>query len=190
MPLENIAIRPLTFADWPAVVQLENESFSVEERASEDSVKYRLTQCPELCIGLFHRKFDTNFEANPRHSCITKETLIGHMLATKMQSQLVQEEAMEVGGHVESGDTIGLHSLVVDSKYRAQKMATLILRDYIQRMSQQEVASSISLLTKKDLVKFYAKLGFTEKGVSKCTHGGEEWIDMVMKLEHVEDDEE
>lgn len=189
MTLENIAIRPLTFADWENVVNLENKCFPENERASLESVKYRLKACPELCIGLFQREFQ-GFETNPRHSCIKKETLIGHLLATKMISNRITESSMEIGGHIESGDTIGLHSLVVDPQYRAQKLATLMLRDYIQRMSQQEVANGISLLTKKDLVKFYTKLGFIEKGVSKCKHGNEEWIDMVMKLEHVEDDDE
>lgn len=189
MGLDNIAIRPLSVADVAAVTALESTCFGESERASRESVEYRLVACPELCVGLFQREFDP-VEGTPRHSCIKRETLIGHILATKMAGETVDESAMEVGGHVEGGDTIGLHSLVVDPKYRAQKLATLMLRDYIQRMSQQEVASRVSLLAKRDLVKFYAKLGFVERGVSACHHGGEEWVDMVLKLEHVEDEEE
>lgn len=240
---QHLCIRPLNVSDVPQVLGLELRGFPPHERASALKLEYRLTTCPELCSGLFTREFDTtliNGTELPRHSTIKKETLIGHIIATKMLSETVADEAMEVPesfvsvicnadgtlkeeyktdelrkfeaedketehqtppaavepkltgvlGHVDAGKTIGIHSVVVEPQYQGMKLASLLIKDYIQKMSQQYVAESISLLCLDRLVKFYTSVGFTDKGISECKFGGEEWHDMSLVLEHDEDDDE
>lgn len=246
---QHLCIRPLNLRDVPQVLALEILGFPPHERASALRIEYRLTVCPELCSGLFIREFDTeaiNGTELPKHSTIKSETLIGQIIATKMLSETVVDESMDVPsdfvpvmcnedgtlkeeykterlkqleeedkdkeheepgteessssssssekkgaiGHVDGGKTIGVHSVVVDPKYHGMKLGSLLIKDYIQKMSQQYVADTIALLCKEKLIKFYSSVGFSDKGISDCKFGGEEWHDMSIVLEHEEDDED
>lgn len=244
---QHLCIRPLNVPDISQVLGLELQGFPPHERASALRLEYRLTTCPELCSGLFIREFDSESLASkelPDHSTIKKETLIGHIIATKMLSETVTDESMEVPhdfisilcnkngslkeeyktvelkelesknkensnsehenhdsdesktarvyplGNQDSGKTIGIHSVVVHPDYRGKKLASLLIKDYLQKMSQQCVADNVSLLCKDTLVPFYSSVGFTDKGVSACNYAGEEWHDMSVTLDHEEDDED
>lgn len=170
--MEGISLRPLTPYDVQAAVELEAAAFPADEAASPEAVRYRIVTCPELCVGLFHNQ----------------KTLIGHVLATKTDAQHVTEDSMKVGGHQEHGDTIALHSVVVAKEYRGKKLARLMIRDYLQRMAQQEVAKWVILLSKDSLKSFYQNLGFEVIGKSDCHHGGEEWLDMRIELVKMDDE--
>lgn len=243
---QHLCIRPLNLPDIAQVLALEMNGFPRHERASPARIEYRLTVCPELCSGLFVREFNTEAVHSselPDHSTIEKETLIGHIIGTKMLSETVTDASMEVPasfvpvmctadgqlkeqykseelrqleaqeaaaqpeadaggaaatpaashdrpGHFDSGKTIGIHSVIVHSDYRGKKLATLLIKDYLQKMNQQYVADSIALLCKDELVKFYAGAGFTDKGTSACHFGGESWHDMVLVLDHNEDEDD
>lgn len=249
---QHLCIRPLNIPDIAQVLALEIQGFPPHERASALRIEYRLTVCPELCSGLFVREFDTesvNSKELPDHSTIKKETLIGHVIGTKMVSETVTDESMVVPpsfvsalcnedgtlkeeyktselkelekaekstgteeskeetseqqlkeknkkgriyplGHQDSGRTIGIHSVVVHPDYRGKKLASLLLKDYLQKMNQQYVADSIALLCLEKLVSFYSGVGFTDKGISECKFAGEEWHDMSLTLDHDEDEEE
>lgn len=233
--------------DIAQVLGLEMQGFPSHERASALRIEYRLTVCPELCSGLFVREFDTeavNAKELPDHSTIKKETLIGHVIGTKMVSEAITDESMLVPssfvpvfcnkdgtlkdqyktaelkelektekaettkataetaaegppkghiyplGHQDSGRTIGIHSVVVHPDYRGKKLASLLLKDYLQKMNQQYVADNVSLLCLEKLVAFYSGVGFADKGVSACKFAGEEWHDMALTLDHDEDEEE
>lgn len=246
---QHLCIRPLNLPDIAQVLALEIEGFPPHERASALRIEYRLTVCPELCSGLFIREFDTDsvHESElPDHSTIKSETLIGHIIGTKMLSSTVTDESMEVPstfipticnpdgslkeelkterlrileekdkeenkkdskeeeedsttntkantnkvGHFDSGKTIGIHSVVVSPEYRGKKLASLLLKDYFQKMNQQYVADSIALLCKDKLVPFYSNVGFVDQGISACEFGGEKWHDMSAPLDHDEDEED
>lgn len=215
----HLAIRPLNLSDLRQVYELEKLCFPSSEAASEETIRYRLTVCPELTSGLFIRTFGGQFNSDvagqeksstdeynrdympDEKSNITEEKLISHIMSTKTPSEFITEEAMEVPlsftnhedvvdskvGHVESAETIGLHSVVVHPNYRGKKIASLILHDYIQKLSNQVVGSVISIIAKPAMLPFYENLGFVNKGISKCTHGGEEWNDMQIALTPEED---
>lgn len=240
---QHLCIRPLTIHDLSQVLNLENLAFPDHERASILKLVYRLSICPELCSGLFIREFDNESVKGkelPDHSTIKKETLIGHIVATKMYSDTVNDESMlipksffqtvcnpdgsikdqylsndelknsitkknndnkndneteddfsdsKTSGHTDAGKTIGIHSVAIHPDYRNMKLATLLMKDYLQKMSQQYVADNVALLCKDKLIKFYAGVGFSDSGISKCTFGNEEWHDMTLTLEHDDDDE-
>lgn len=131
-------------------------------------------------------------------STIVKEKLIGHILGTKIFGDFITEEAMEIPklnskgsiidenerkkGHIESSNTIGIHSIVVDPNYQKKNLATLLLHDYIQKLSNQQVGEKIAIIAKENLLPFYNRIGFITKGVSQCKHGGEEWYDLHCAL--------
>ncbi|KAI0465266.1 hypothetical protein LJB42_000493 [Komagataella kurtzmanii] len=208
---KHICIRPVTLYDLQKCLDLEEACFPESERASRDKVAYRLKYCPELSSGLFIRTFEENKNKDdeyvlPNHSSVKEEKLIGLIMGTKCYDDRITERSMEIPkltteglvdtsipdndkvGHVESASNIGIHSLIIHPDYRGQNLATLLFKDYLQKMSQQEVGSQIILIAHERLVPFYEKLGFNNLGRSQCRHGGESWIDFAIPIVHVNDD--
>lgn len=192
LPL-HIAIRPLTLEDLDKVAELEALGFPPNERCSREGLIYRLTTCPELSSGLFIREFefDSNDELPQGKSTIKSEELIGHVLGTKIFGDFITEASMEIPtpggnntkkGHIEGSNTIGIHSVVVHPDYQKKNLATLLLHDYIQKLSNQQIGDKISIIAKDNLLPFYNRLGFITKGESECQHGGEKWFDLSCPL--------
>lgn len=213
----NLSIRPLTIDDIEQVEALEKQCFSEEERASLEKIKYRLTVCPELCCGLFVRDYEYRYNSInlpevadelekehkesteesddlPSKSSVTKETLVGHIIATKTFNARITNECMDLpskdspsSGHIEGSRFIGIHSLAVDAKWRGKKLATLLLHDYIQRLSNQDLGDKIVIIAHEELIPFYENIGFKSTGKSKCNFGGVTWYDLYIDLRSEDD---
>jgi predicted N-acetyltransferase YhbS len=82
-------------------------------------------------------------------------------------------------GHKEEGRTIALHSLAVLPSLQGQGLGATVIKAFCQRMGYVQAGDRIALLAHGDLVKFYEKVGFENKGPSKATFGGGGWVDMV-----------
>lgn len=218
----NLSIRPLTIEDIDQCIELENKGFDQHERASPEKLKYRLTVCPELCSGIFIRDYNYKYNAInlpsvakkleeenkdqtkdnkeedleelPVKSSVIKETLIGHIIGTKMPASKVTDGAMELPdetdnkGHFENSRFIGIHALVIDPEWQGKNLGTLILHDYIQKLSNQDLGDKVALICKDKLIPFYEKIGFTNLGKSECKFAGVDWYDMSMDLIPEEDE--
>lgn len=215
----NLSIRPLTIEDLDQCVALEEQGFSEAERCSKDKFKYRLTVCPELCSGLFLREYSYRYNAInlpevaerlenehkgndlssdddddaddelPVKSSVVKETLIGHIIATKIASTKITEASMDIptdsnkdAGHIEHSRTIGIHGLVIDPEWRGKNLGTLLMHDYIQKLLNQDLGSKVSIIAHKELIPFYEKIGFTNHGVSECKFADTTWYDLSIDL--------
>lgn len=126
---------------------------------------------------------------------VVKETLIGHIIATKTYSNHITEQSMSLPskedvtcGHIEQSRYIGVHSLVIDDKWRGKNLGTLLMHDYIQKLSNQDLGSKVVIIAKKNLVSFYEKIGFVNQGKSECEHGGSSWCDLSIDLVPQEDE--
>lgn len=179
LPL-HMYIRPLIIEDLDQVTSLETECFPPNERAKREIIEFRLRTCPELCSGLFIRDFD------PKTKQIRSEKLIGHILGTKISTKFITIESMGQL-HEESSDTIAIHSLVIDPKYQKKNLATLMLTDYIQKLSNQEVGKRLVIIAHEPLVPFYKRIGFKVIGDNKDVikdpaFSSKKWIDMEKEL--------
>ncbi|KAH0207790.1 polyamine acetyltransferase, variant, partial [Aureobasidium melanogenum] len=172
--------------------------------------EYRFTKCGGLCLGLF-TSVDTSDSSAPLASVETassahfvysgaparKSVLLAHCVVTKTTNPTVMDEDMEVPddwkasgassakiGHREEGRTIAVHSLAVLPSLQNQGLGSTLLKAFIQRMEYVQAADRIALLAHGELVKFYEKLGFENKGPSKATFGGGNWVDMVLELKN------
>lgn len=211
----NLSIRPLTIEDIDKCIQLEAKGFQASERCSEEKFRYRLTVCPELCSGLFIRDYDIKYNAInlpevadrlskqqddqdvdldeidplPVKSSVINETLIGHIIATRTKSHVIDEMSMEIAsddnpnaGHFENSRFIGVHSLVVDPVWQGKNLGTLLLHDYIQKLSNQDLGDKVIIIAHHHLIPFYEKIGFTNLGKSDCKFAGETWYDLSIDL--------
>ena len=84
-------------------------------------------------------------------------------------------------GHNEAGRTLAVHSLAVLPAYQHVGLGTTLMKAYVQRMVESDVADRISILTYEDLIGFYTKLGFENKGKSSNSYGGGNWTNMVRR---------
>lgn len=138
---------------------------------------------------------DEDDEDIPVKLSVVKENLIGHIIATKTYSNRITEESMALPskddktcGHIEQSRHIGVHSLVVDDKWRGKNLGTLLMHDYIQKLSNQDLGSKVIIIAKENLVSFYEKIGFVNHGKSACEHGGASWYDLSIDLVPQEDE--
>lgn len=218
----NLSIRPLTIEDLDQCVELENKGFSTDERCTPEKFKYRLTVAPELCSGLFVREYEYKYNAInlpdvadrlekehskngdkddsedddelPIKSSVVKETLIGHVIATKIASDRITDASMQLpskdvkgSGHFDNSRNIGIHSVVIDPEWRGKNLGALLLHDYIQKLSNQDLGDQIVIINKKDLIPFYEKIGFNNLGESECKYAGTTWYDMAIDLVATDD---
>ncbi|AMD22213.1 HGL127Cp [Eremothecium sinecaudum] len=187
LPL-HMYIRPLILEDLDQIVELESQCFPPEERASKDVITFRLTACPELCSGLFIREV-TRLET-------TGEKLIGHILGTKAPAggkdvTITLETMGKV--HDEASNTIAVHSVVIAPEHQKKNLATLMLTDYIQKMSNQKVADKIIIIAHEPLIPFYERIGFHHVGENEDVKKNEKfakskWCNMVRELVNEEYD--
>ncbi|SCU81521.1 LAFA_0C05534g1_1 [Lachancea sp. 'fantastica'] len=181
LPL-HMYIRPLLVEDSHEISELESRGFPPEERASRETTEFRLRVCPELCSGLFIRDVD-GVE-------VKGEKLIGHIMGTKIPassdgSKITLESMIQV--HDEASSTVGIHSVVIAPEHQKKNLATLLLTDYIQKLSNQEVGQRIAIIAHEPLVPFYERIGFQLQGEnvqvkSDPAFGKSKWCDMVREL--------
>lgn len=191
-------------------------------------IRYRLKACPELCAGLFIRKYkdpkytgkgsvpdyDSDDEDHPDNafgihtvtSTEASEHLIAHILATKIHEDTVTDESMEIPdldehyrvkdiktdkrGHRNDGRTIAIHAVVVDPEYQGCSIGTVLLKDYIQRMTTLHIADRISILVHKKIMPFYELQEFESLGPSEAQFSGGGWYNMTRQLSDSDDMDE
>ncbi|KAI8624495.1 hypothetical protein F5Y19DRAFT_480515 [Xylariaceae sp. FL1651] len=169
-------IRPLTISDLESCVALENASFSNHaHRCSREKFEYRLTACPELCMGVFCTVAPATangWEIDTLHTAHPVETgrndgavsvLMAHIVATRSHGEVVTDNAMDYPrdyktaknkpnasspnvGHQETGRTICIHSLAVDPKLQGVGMGKLIVKAYMQQVKNSALADRIILI--------------------------------------------
>ena len=107
-------------------------------------------------------------------------------MGTKIPHEFITIESMGKL-QVESSNHIGIHSVVIKPEYQKKNLATLLLTDYIQKLSNQEIGNKIVLIAHEPLVPFYERVGFKiiaeNTNVAKDKSFAEvKWIDMEREL--------
>lgn len=82
-------------------------------------------------------------------------------------------------GHEEGGSTIAIHSLAVEPEHQGKQVGSTLMKSYIHRIREAQIAERIAIIAHDHLVPFYESFGFESRGPSKCQFGGGGWVDMV-----------
>lgn len=132
---------------------------------------------------------DEGYDELPSKLSVVKETLIGHIIATKIYTDKITSKSMDLPskddiekGHIEHSRYIGVHGLVIDPEWQGKSLGTLLMHDYIQKMSNQDIASKVVIIAHKHLIPFYEKIGFVNHGESDCKFANEIWYDLSIDL--------
>ncbi|KAL1879539.1 hypothetical protein Plec18167_003996 [Paecilomyces lecythidis] len=181
-------IRPLSVADAESCVEVESV-FPPSERCSKEKFIYRLTVCPQLCLGLFVE--------NPEAEGMP--ILVGHVIGNRVARGIINgsmdmpqtwdggNEAVildgEVIGNDPNGRNIGVHSLAIRSEYQGKGIGRALMNEYVRYLrSSPALADNIVIITYDRLIKFYESVGFRNLGISDCTFGGGGWNALELHL--------
>ncbi|KAI5293578.1 hypothetical protein KEM55_007033 [Ascosphaera atra] len=187
-------VQLLTLADLDACCKVE-EAFPPHERCSREKLRYRLTRCPELSLGVFSMPPKSEWEDGKPD----RATLVAHIIASRTSTDVVTDASMSYPpnweqrtslpapqeqpvGHVEDGQTVAVHSLAVLEGHQGRKLGTTLMKAYIQRIRDAHIAKRIALIAHEHLIPFYERFGFVNKGKSACQFGGGGWYDMVLEF--------
>ncbi|KAJ5484056.1 hypothetical protein N7539_005852 [Penicillium diatomitis] len=184
-------VQLLSVSNVEDCVEVEN-AFPEAERCSREKFIYRLTRCPELSLGLFTLPILDENQPKPR------PTLVGHIIATRTSEPLVSDRAMRLPldwqsqrwtfednqavGHEEGGRTIAIHSLAVLPEHQGKQVGSTLLKSYIHRIREAQIAERLAIIAHEHLVPFYESFGFESRGPSKCQFGGGGWVDLVLEF--------
>ncbi|KAJ5319935.1 hypothetical protein PENANT_c040G06120 [Penicillium antarcticum] len=184
-------VQLLSVSNVEDCITVEN-AFPEQERCSRDKFIYRLTRCPELSLGLFTLPLLGEGEPKPR------PTLVGHIIATRTSEPLVTDSSMRLPanwqnerwsfendqavGHEEGGSTIAIHSLAVEPEHQGKQVGSTLMKSYIHRIREAQIADRIAIIAHDHLVPFYESFGFESRGPSKCQFGGGGWVDLILEF--------
>ena len=148
-------------------VLIEQICFPPHEACSEKHMKERIAKAPELFLVAVDKA--TGKIAGFLNGLATDETIFRDEFFT------------DANLHNPSGKQVMLLGLDVLPEYRRQGLATEIVRRYAER--EKANGRHMLILTCLDSkVLMYEKMGFTDKGISNSSWGGEEWHEMSVDI--------
>ena len=193
--LSRIIFRRVLPTDVSLCYQIESASYPDDEAASKAKLQYRqhhaapFFRCAFLVAddgdnydGRTSASSSISYRGQSMHPSATlRGTIIGFVCATRCDS--FTAEAMKM--HDAAGKILAIHSVVVDERYRNHGVASAMLQDYISAMESlnekgklKTKMEKIVLISKKQLLAFYVRSGFSVTGVSPVVHGKEEWFEL------------
>lgn len=95
---------------------------------------------------------------------------MGHIVSTRTTNSVVSDEDMAMGdpadpnlGHKQEGRTVCIHSLAVLPQYQGRGLGKTLMKAYIHRLENQDVADYAALITHEALIPYYETFGFVSK---------------------------
>lgn len=159
----DINIRRVSIEDLDAVSDVESNCFPVTEAATKTSLEQRIKTFPE---SFFVVEFDGKI-IGFINGCITNEVTI------------YDELFSDANLHLPNGDYQAIFGLDVIPDYRNQGIAAQLM-NYMIEVSKLAGRKGVILTCKEELIHYYSKFDFKNKGISKSEHGGSLWYDMFL----------
>jgi ribosomal protein S18 acetylase RimI-like enzyme len=150
-------------------VEIEQICFPPNEACSEANMRARVAKAAELFLVAVDR--ETGKIAGFLNGLATDESVFRDEFFT--DAELYEPE----------GKNIMLLGLDVLPEYRLQGLARALVKEYARRELKKgrEMLLLTCLQTK---VEMYQKFGFEDRGIANSTWGGEEWHEMIYKIQN------
>lgn len=164
----TLLIRSATIEDLHDVSKVEHFCFPKEEAATIESLEKRIKTFQE---SFFVAELEGEI-IGFINGAVTNETTIYDELYT--DSSL----------HISDGKYQTIFGLDVMPEYRNQGIAAKLMTHLIE-VTKQRGKKGLVLTCKENLISYYSKFGYENKGLSKSTHGGAQWYDMILNLKEI-----
>ncbi len=165
--LERFEFRTINTSDIDRVVNIEQVCFPPNEACSEQHMRERIEAASDLFLVAIDK--DNGKVAGFLNGIATNEYMFRDEFFT------------DASLHQTDGKNIMLLGLDVLPEYRKQGLAHEIVYRYLRRESEHG-RKTVTLTCLKNKIKFYKKMGFTNRGLSGSTWGCEKWYEMTYLL--------
>lgn len=160
-----ISIRHVKMEDLPELVVIEQLCFLPDEAATKEAFEKRILMIP-----------DSFFVAE------NDGIIVGLVNGPVINTPFITDDLFK---EIRSNPKIGGHQtilgLAVAPSFQKRGVASALLL-HIEKEARDKKRESITLTCKEDLLLFYEKYGYINKGISTSEHGGVLWFNMVKPL--------
>lgn len=161
----DIQMRQASIKDLDAITKIESICFPKAEAASRESLENR--------IQTFKESF---FVAE------VKGEIIGFINGCVIDGTVIYDELYEDSSlHIPNGAYQTIFGLDVIPAYRNKGIAAHLMNHMIE-VSKNRGRKGMILTCKEQLIHYYSKFGYKNKGVSESVHGGARWYDMILEF--------
>lgn len=147
--------------------RIEEICFPPNEACSEKMMRERVLTAPELFLVAIDRQ---------------SGKIAGFLNGLSTEESVFRDEFFtDAKLYDPAGRNVMLLGLDVLPEYRGQGLARAIMFQYLRR--ERERGGKAAILTCLDSkVKMYEKMGFEDRGIAQSSWGGEQWHEMICKL--------
>lgn len=161
----ELVIRQVQISDLSDIARIELECFPKSEAATKDSLGTRIANFPNSFFVA-----ETNCE------------IIGFINGNVTDAKVIRDEMFEDASlHLPDGPYQAIFGLSVSPRYRNQGVAPKLMNHLIES-AQSQNRQGVILTCKEELIPYYSRFGFINKGKSASTHGGSMWFDMMLEF--------
>lgn len=166
---DNAELRPLTEESLlddsliSYICRLEAEAFDPASAASRESIVKRIMDSP-YCKAVYKPG---------------SKQCMGFILSSGYRGTRLDQQSMDC--HDDDGESLCIHSLVIDRAYRGQGFGRSVLLAYVEEYRQAVLEGSlplkrILLICRERLIPFYESVGFHNLGQSSVVMGDKPWF--------------
>ena len=153
--------------DLEEILIIENQGFTPEEAATKSALIKRIEMINDTFIIA---------ESN--------EKVVGYINGPVINQPFITDDLFEsIDENSTTGGYVAILGLVVDQSQRNQGLAGKLLNEIEQR-AKTHYRLGITLTCKEELIPFYEKYGYVNKGVSSSQHGGIKWFNLMKEFKH------
>ena len=158
-------IRTATMSDLEKITEVEAICFPPAEAATKESFRERLSVYPE-------------------HFWLLEEDgkLISFINGMVTDEITIRDEMFENASlHDENGEWQAIFGVNTIPECRNRGYAGMLM-EYVIEEAKKQGRKGLILTCKEEKLRYYAKFGYENLGLSKSVHGGAVWYDMVLRL--------
>ncbi len=157
-------IRPARPDDLARVAALEQASYPADEAATPDMLATRLAVAGEAFLVA------TGADGQ----------VIGFTCGTRARGRALTHESLR--RHDPAGESLCVHSVVVDRAHRRQGIGLALVRAVVARARELPGVRRVLLICKEPLIGLYEAGGFRLVGPSDVVVGADPWFAMELEL--------
>jgi predicted N-acetyltransferase YhbS len=161
--MNKFKIRNVIDADLEECFVVEIACWPPQEAAIIETIQLRINIFPQ---GFFVAELNGRI-IGMLNSCCTNKDDLG------------DEELKQLVGHDVNGRNMVVFALAVLPEFQKQGVAAELMLRFIEQ-SRDLKKEKVMLICKPYLIPYYERFGFVNDGLSKSTHGGAAWQQMVL----------
>ena len=157
-----ISLRNVSKTDLEQLLFIENQGFSIEEAATKEAFMERIQLIPDTFI------------------VAEKEgEILGYINGPIINQPYITDDLFkEIKENPKRGGYQSILGLAVSKQARNQGIARGLMKK-MEELVEENDREGITLTCKQELISFYEKFGFVNRGLSESKHGGVSWYNLV-----------